>query len=271
MAAQIASNSKTMFLSNMSHDIRTPMNAVLGFARLLTTEAENPVKVRDYTSKIMASGQHLLSLINDVLDVSKIESGKVVLNIEEFTLNDLVASVDAIIQPMAKAKQQNFHVEVTGIKHEYLLGDETRMNQILINLLSNAVKYTPNGGTIWFRIIGQKQRSNQYEHIRIEVEDNGYGMTQEYLATIFEAFTRAENSTTNKVQGTGLGMAITKNIVELMGGSIDVSSEVNKGSLFKVDLVFLKCRWSGNSGRKAVSNVFWPWWKTLKRAIILKP
>ena len=238
LAAQIASNSKTMFLSNMSHDIRTPMNAVLGFARLLTTEAENPVKVRDYTSKIMASGQHLLSLINDVLDVSKIESGKVVLNIEEFTLNDLVASVDAIIQPMAKAKQQNFHVEVTGIKHEYLLGDETRMNQILINLLSNAVKYTPNGGTIWFRIIGQKQRSNQYEHIRIEVEDNGYGMTQEYLATIFEAFTRAENSTTNKVQGTGLGMAITKNIVELMGGSIDVSSEVNKGSLFKVDLEF---------------------------------
>ncbi len=238
LAAQIASNSKTMFLSNMSHDIRTPMNAVLGFARLLTTEAENPVKVRDYTSKIMASGQHLLSLINDVLDVSKIESGKVVLNIEEFTLNDLVASVDAIIQPMAKAKQQNFHVEVTGIKHEYLLGDETRINQILINLLSNAVKYTPNGGTIWFRIIGQKQRSNQYEHIRIEVEDNGYGMTQEYLATIFEAFTRAENSTTNKVQGTGLGMAITKNIVELMGGSIDVSSEVNNGSLFKVDLEF---------------------------------
>lgn len=238
LAAQIASNSKTMFLSNMSHDIRTPMNAVLGFARLLTTEAENPVKVRDYTSKIMASGQHLLSLINDVLDVSKIESGKVVLNIEEFTLNDLVASVDAIIQPMAKAKQQEFYVEVTGIKHEYLLGDETRMNQILINLLSNAVKYTPNGGTIWFRIIGQKQRSNQYEHIRIEVEDNGYGMTPEYLATIFEAFTRAENSTTNKVQGTGLGMAITKNIVELMGGSIDVSSEVNKGSLFKVDLEF---------------------------------
>lgn len=236
--AQIASNSKTMFLSNMSHDIRTPMNAVLGFARLLSTEAENPVKVRDYTGKIMASGQHLLSLINDVLDVSKIESGKVVLNIEEFTLSDLVASVDAIIQPMAKAKQQHFQVEVTGVKHEYLMGDETRINQILINLLSNAVKYTPNGGKIWFRIIGLKQRSNQYEHVRIEVEDNGYGMTPEYLETIFEAFTRAENSTTNKVQGTGLGMAITKNIVELMGGTIDVSSELNKGSLFRVDLEF---------------------------------
>ena len=127
---------------------------------------------------------------------------------------------------------------VTGVKHEHLLGDETRVNQILINLLSNAVKYTPVGGSIWFRIIGLKQRASQFEHIKIEVEDNGYGMTPEYLETIFDAFTRAENSTTNKVQGTGLGMAITKNIVELMGGTIDVSSEVNKGSLFQVELEF---------------------------------
>lgn len=235
-AAQAASNSKTMFLSNMSHDIRTPMNAVLGFASLLAKDAENPEKVREYTKKIMASGQHLLSLINDILDVSKIESGKVVLAIEEFTLNDLVSSVDAIIRPMANAKEQTFNIEVTNIEHEYLQGDETRINQILINLLSNAVKYTPQGGNIWFRIIGLKQRSSQYEHIRIEVEDDGYGMTKEYLKTIFDAFTRAENSTTNKVQGTGLGMAITKNIVELMGGTIDVFSEVNQGSLFRVDL-----------------------------------
>ncbi len=139
---------------------------------------------------------------------------------------------------MAKAREQNFNVEVTGIKHEYLMGDETRINQILINLLSNAVKYTPEGGNIWFRIIGLKQHSSQYEHIRIEVQDDGYGMTPEYLKTIFDAFTRAENSTTNKVQGTGLGMAITKNIVELMGGTIDVSSEVGKGTLFKVELEF---------------------------------
>ncbi len=235
-AAQLASNSKTMFLSNMSHDIRTPMNAVLGFTALLGMEAENPVKVREYTKKIMASGQHLLSLINDVLDVSKIESGKVVLNFKKFTLNDLVSSVDAIIRPMADGRKQNFHVEVREIKHEYLMGDETRINQILINLLSNAVKYTQEGGNIWFRIIGLKQRSNQFEHIRIEVEDDGYGMTPEYLETIFDAFTRAENSTTNKVQGTGLGMAITKNIVELMGGTIDVSSEVDRGSIFKVEL-----------------------------------
>lgn len=237
-AAQAASNSKTMFLSNMSHDIRTPMNAVLGFTTLLDRDAANPDKVREYTKKITASGQHLLSLINDILDVSKIESGKVVLSVEEFTLNDLVSSVDAIIRPMAKARDQKFYVTVTGVKHEYLMGDETRVNQILINLLSNAVKYTPVGGSIWFRIIGLEQRSSQFEHIKIEVEDNGYGMTPEYLETIFDAFTRAENSTTNKVQGTGLGMAITKNIVELMGGTIDVSSEVDKGTLFRVDLEF---------------------------------
>lgn len=235
-AAQIASNSKTMFLSNMSHDIRTPMNAVIGFTTLLARDADNPEKVREYTKKIMASGQHLLSLINDILDVSKIESGKVVLSVEEFTLNDLVSSVDAIIRPMAAARQQKFHVEVTNVEHEYLEGDETRINQILINLLSNAVKYTQEGGNIWFRIIGKKQRSPQYEHIQIEVQDDGYGMTPEYLEVIFDAFTRAENSTTNKVQGTGLGMAITKNIVELMGGTIDVSSEINKGTLFRVEL-----------------------------------
>lgn len=237
-AAQAASNSKTTFLSNMSHDIRTPMNAVLGFTALLDRDAGNPDKVREYTKKIMASGQHLLSLINDILDISKIESGKVVLSVEEFTLNDLVSSVDAIIRPMAKAREQKFFVTVSGVKHEYLLGDETRVNQVLINLLSNAVKYTPPGGNIWFRIIGLKQRSSQFEPIKIEVEDDGYGMTPEYLKTIFDAFTRAENSTTNKVQGTGLGMAITKNIVELMGGTIDVSSEVDKGTLFRVDLEF---------------------------------
>ena len=235
-AAQIASESKTTFLSNMSHDIRTPMNAVLGFTTLLARDADNPAKVREYTKKITSSGQHLLSLINDILDVSKIESGKVVLNLEKFSLNDVVASVDAIIQPMAKAKRQSFHLEVNGVRHEYLLGDETRINQILINLLSNAVKYTPEEGHIWFRIIGLKQRSSQYERIRIEVEDDGYGMTPEYLETIFDAFTRAENSTTSKVQGTGLGMAITKSIVELMGGTIEVRSEVNRGSLFLVEL-----------------------------------
>lgn len=235
-AAQIASKSKTMFLSNMSHDIRTPMNAILGFTILLSKDAEHPDKVREYTKKITSSGQHLLSLINDVLDVSKIESGKVVLSLAEFTLNSMVSSVDAIIRPMAKAKKQRFDVVVTGIRHESLIGDETRLNQVLINLLSNAVKYTPEGGMIWLRFIGLDQRSRQYEHIRIEVEDNGYGMTPEYLEVIFDAFTRAENSTTNKVQGTGLGMAITKNIIELMGGTIEVASEVDHGTIFTAEL-----------------------------------
>ena len=235
-AAQIASESKTTFLSNMSHDIRTPMNAVLGFTALLARDAENPDKVREYTKKITASGQHLLGLINDVLDVSKIESGKVVLNLHEFSLNDVISSVEAIIQPMARAKGQQFHLEATDIHHEYLIGDETRINQILLNLLSNAVKYTQEGGSIWFRIAGLKRRSDQYARIRIEVEDNGYGMTPEYLETIFDPFSRAENSTTNKVQGTGLGMTITKRIVELMGGTIEVFSEVDKGSLFRVEL-----------------------------------
>lgn len=235
-AAQIASKSKTMFLSNMSHDIRTPMNAILGFTILLDKDAERPDKVREYTKKITSSGRHLLSLINDVLDVSKIESGKVVLSMGEFTLNSMISSVDAIIRPMAKDKGQKFDIVVTGILHEYLIGDETRLNQVLINLLSNAVKYTREGGMIWLRLIGLEQCSRQYEHIRIEVEDNGYGMTPEYLEIIFDAFTRAENSTTNKVQGTGLGMAITKNIVELMGGTIEVASEVDQGTIFTVEL-----------------------------------
>ena len=203
-AAQVASRSKTMFLSNMSHDIRTPMNAILGFTTLLAKDADNPAKVKEYTAKITASGRHLLSLINDVLDVSKIESGKVVLTIGDFTLSDLVSSVDAIIRPMAKERNQSFDVSVTDIKHEYLIGDETRINQILINLLSNAVKYTPEGGHIWFRIIGLPQRSGQFEHIRIEVEDNGYGMTPEYLETVFDAFTRAETAPQTRFREQGL-------------------------------------------------------------------
>ena len=235
-ASQIANHSKTVFLSSMSHDIRTPMNAILGFATLLEKDAEIPAKVREYTGKITASGKHLLGLINDVLDMSKIESGKVVLTIGKFSLDDMIAAIDAIIRPMAADKAQDFEIEVTGVKHGQFEGDETRINQVLLNLLSNAVKYTQSGGNIRMRIIGLEQHSHQYEHIRIEVEDNGFGMTPEYLKIIFDPFTRAENSTTNKVQGTGLGMAITKSIVELMGGSIAVSSEVGKGTLFTVEL-----------------------------------
>jgi signal transduction histidine kinase/CheY-like chemotaxis protein len=237
-AAQVANNSKTTFLSNMSHDIRTPMNAVLGYTTLLAKDAENPDKVREYTKKILTSGRHLLSLINDILDISKIESGKVVLNFGRFAFTDLVSTVEDIVRPMSEEKHQKFSVEISGIEHKYFMGDDTRVNQILFNLLSNAVKYTPEGGNIWLRLIGLPQRTAQFEHIRIEVEDNGFGMAPAFLETIFDAFTRAENSTTNKVQGTGLGMAITKNIVELMGGTIQVFSEVDKGSLFRIELEF---------------------------------
>ena len=235
-ASQVANQFKTVFLSNMSHDIRTPMNAILGFTTLLEKDAESPAKVREYTGKITASGKHLLGLINDVLDMSKIESGKVVLTVGRFSLENMIASIDAIIRPMAAEKEQTFEIEVTGVKHGQFEGDETRINQVLLNLLSNAVKYTQAGGNIRMRLIGLERHSHQYEHIRIEVEDNGFGMTPEYLKIIFEPFTRAENSTTNKVQGTGLGMAITKSIVELMGGSIAVSSEIGKGTLFTVEL-----------------------------------
>lgn len=203
-AAEVANESKSAFLANMSHDIRTPMNAVLGFTTIIEKEADNPAKVRDCAGKIMASGRHLLDLINDVLDISKIESGKASLTLAEFDLGDSLAAAESIIAPMARDKGQTFCAEIRSVRHE--------------------------------RFIGLPAHSNALEHLRIEVEDDGYGMTPEFLKTIFDSFTRAENSTTNKVQGTGLGMSITKSLVDLMGGTIEVESEVGKGSLFRVDL-----------------------------------
>ena len=235
-SAESANRAKSMFLSNMSHDIRTPMNAIIGFSALLMRDADNPVKVREYTRKVTASSHHLLSLINDVLDISKIESGKMVLNISEFELADTVSAVDTVIRPQTNARKQTFDVYVSGLQHEQLIGDETRINQMLINLLSNAVKYTQEGGHIELRVTGEEQASRNFQRLSIVVKDNGYGMTPEYCEKIFDAFTRADNSTTRKVQGTGLGMAITKNIVEMMDGSIQVESEVGKGSAFTVRL-----------------------------------
>ncbi len=232
--AESANRAKSSFLSNMSHDIRTPMNAIIGFSALLMRDADNPAKVREYTKKVIASSQHLLSLINDVLDISKIESGKMVLNISEFELADTVAAVDTVIRPQTNAKNQTFDVYVRGLQHEQLIGDETRMNQVLINLLSNAVKYTQEGGHIKLRVVGEQPVSRDFQNLTISVEDNGYGMTPEYCEKIFDAFTRADNNTTRKVQGTGLGMAITKNIVDMMGGTIEVHSEPGKGSTFTI-------------------------------------
>ena len=233
-AAESANRAKSAFLSNMSHDIRTPMNAIIGFSALLMRDADNPGKVREYTRKVIASSQHLLSLINDVLDISKIESGKMVLNISEFELADMITAVDTVIRPQTNAKDQAFDVYVKGLLHEQFIGDETRINQVLINLLSNAVKYTQEGGRIRLKVVGEQPASRKFQNLTISVEDNGYGMTPEYCEKIFDAFTRADNNTTRKVQGTGLGMAITKNIVDMMGGTIEVHSELGKGSIFTV-------------------------------------
>ncbi|MCM1330790.1 MAG: response regulator [Ruminococcus sp.] len=234
--AEEANRAKSSFLSNMSHDIRTPMNAIIGFSTLLARDAENPERVREYTKKITSSGQHLLGLINDVLDISKIEAGKTTLNVSEENIVDLISGLDGIIRPQMKAKGHMFDVLSRDIKHEQVVMDKLRLNQILLNLLSNALKYTPDGGHVILTVREMPQTARQIANYRFTVEDNGYGMSPEYLKNLFQTFTREEDSVTNKIQGTGLGMAITKNLIDLMGGTIAVESEKGKGSKFTVDL-----------------------------------
>ncbi len=234
--AEDANHAKSSFLSNMSHDIRTPMNAIIGFSSLLARDAENPEKVREYTKKITASGHHLLGLINDILDISKIEAGKTILNMSDENIVDLIEGIDSIIRPQMKAKKHTFEVYSKNLKHEHLIIDKLRMNQILINLLSNAVKYTPDGGHVVLTVQELPQQTKQLAQFRFIVEDNGYGMSDEYMKKLFHVFTREEDSVTNKIQGTGLGMPITKNLVDLMGGTIAVESEKGKGSKFTVEL-----------------------------------
>ena len=224
-SAKSANESKSMFLANISHDIRTPMNAIMGCADLLAKQAEDADKVREYAKKITSSGQLLLGLINDVLDMSKIESGKTSLNIAPFNLADLLEEISTVVSAQAKAKHQEFEIYASGIQRELLLGDRVRLGQILMNLLSNAVKYTHVGGKIKLNITALKQENSRYQKLRFEVYDNGIGMTPEFLKVIFEPFMRVENSATQKIQGTGLGMTITKNIVDIMGGNISVKSD----------------------------------------------
>ncbi|MCI8465583.1 MAG: response regulator [Lachnospiraceae bacterium] len=234
--AEEANRAKSSFLSNMSHDIRTPMNAIIGFAALLARDVENPDKVREYTKKITASSQHLLGLINDILDISKIEAGKTTLNLSDENIVVLVENIDSIIRPQMKAKGHIFEVHSKDIRHEHVMMDKLRMNQILLNLLSNSVKYTPEGGHVTLTVQELPQHAKQLAQYRFTVADNGYGMSQDYIQKIFHAFTREEDSVTNKIQGTGLGMAITKNLLDLMGGKISVESEKGKGSTFTVEL-----------------------------------
>ena len=234
--AKAANRAKSEFLTNMSHDIRTPMNAILGITRLMENEQHLSDKMRGYIRKAHASGQHMLALINDVLDMSKIEAGKIRIVSEPVSLAEQIGQIDSIIRPRAAEKAQDFLIRTHDVTHEFLIGDSMRLGQILVNLLSNAVKYTPYGGTIRLDIAELPCVDAEHASLRIVVTDNGYGMTQEFLTHIFDPFTRAESSTTNKVQGTGLGMAITKNIVDLMGGGITVESEPGRGSCFQVTL-----------------------------------
>ncbi len=237
-AARSANEAKSNFLSNMSHDIRTPMNAIVGFSVLLEKDADKADKVREYTRKITASSHHLLSLINDVLDMSKIESGKTSLNVDRFSLPELLEELNIILMPQAKAKHQCLKFYVQGTPPEQMIGDKLRLNQILINLVSNAIKYTPDGGKIDFLVYELPSSAHQYIKLRFVVRDNGIGMSEEFQKHIFAPFSREISSVTNKIQGTGLGMAITKNLVDLMGGVIWVESQPQKGTTFTVELSF---------------------------------
>ena len=232
--AENANKAKTDFLSNMSHDIRTPMNAIIGITSLIRHDAGNKAKVIEYADKIDISSQHLLGIINDVLYMSKIEAGKTVFKYSDFSILDLVQELDTIFHTQIYEKQQTLTIIKENIQHEWVNGDQVHLIQIFSNLLSNAVKYTQEGGEIQFFVEECETKSSVYAKYRFLVSDNGMGMSADFKDTIFDAFTRAESSLTNKIQGTGLGMAITKNLVEAMGGTIDVESELGQGSCFEV-------------------------------------
>jgi len=239
IAADHANRAKTTFLNNMSHDIRTPMNAIVGFTALAASHMDHPEQVKDYLQKISVSSQHLLSLINDVLDMSRIESGKVVIEEAEVHLPDVIHDLRTIIQANIAAKQQELLIDTQDVKHEDIVTDKLRLNQVLLNILSNAIKFTPAGGTISFRLIEEPSSHADTADFVFRIKDNGIGMSEEFQKTIFEAFTRERTSTVSGTQGTGLGMAITKNIVDMMNGTISVQSEEGKGSEF---VVRIPCR-----------------------------
>ena len=234
--AQHANASKTTFLSNMSHDIRTPMNAIIGFTNLALRHFENRTQVKDSLEKVLSSSNHLLGLINDILDMSRIESGRVEVAEQACNLSDLIHSLIHLIQPQVTAKQQKFHIDAFKVKNEDIYADQLKINQVLINILSNAVKYTPSTGSIFFRISQYESTIPGCAKYEFRIKDNGLGMSKEFLKHVFDAFEREETSTKSGIQGTGLGMSITKKMVELMGGTISVESEKDKGSEFTVTL-----------------------------------
>ena len=233
-AAETANRAKSTFLSNMSHDIRTPMNAIIGFTTLALSNIDDKERVKDYLAKTLASSNHLLSLINDVLDMSRIESGKIHLEEVEVNLSDVLHDLKTIVSGQIYAKQLELYMDATDVTDEDVYCDKTRLNQILLNLLSNAIKFTPAGGTVSVRVrqlAGKVRGCGQYE---FRIKDNGIGMSQEFAQKIFEPFERERTSTVSRIQGTGLGMAITKNIVDMMGGTIEVQTAQGKGTEFTV-------------------------------------
>ena len=232
--AQEASRSKSSFLANMSHDIRTPMNAIIGMTSLIRYNAGDKARVIEYADKIDISSQHLLGIINDVLDMSKIEAGKTVFKYSDFSIVEFIQELDTIFHSQIYEKNQTFTITKENIRHEWVNGDRVHLMQIFSNLLSNAIKYTQEGGEIQLLSEECKSHSSVYAKYRFLVSDNGMGMSADFKDTIFDAFTRAENPMTNKIQGTGLGMAITKNLVVSMGGTIDVESEPGQGSCFEI-------------------------------------
>ena len=235
--AKNANAAKSNFLANMSHDIRTPMNAIVGYSTLLIKDADDKNKVIEIGKKITYSSQHLVSLINDVLYMSKIESGRTSLNSDKVDVSEVINNISEIVQVQTKSKKQSFEIKTKGNIPPYIYADKLRLTQILLNLLSNAVKYTEKNGTISLVVEGYGN-NGQTCHLRFIVSDNGQGMSREFIEKIFEPFSRETNSMTNKIQGTGLGMSITKSIIDLMGGTIDIQSELGKGSVFTVDLIF---------------------------------
>ena len=252
-AAQHANRAKTTFLNNMSHDIRTPMNAIIGFTSLAAAHIDNTEQVRDYLTKIATSSNHLLSLINDVLDMSRIESGKVKIEEKECSLPEILHDLKTIVQADIMSKQLDFYIDTVDVVNEHVLCDRLRLNQILLNLLSNAMKFTKPGGMVSVRIRQKRNAPEGYAAYEFQVKDTGIGMSPEFLKHVFDPFERERTSTVSGIQGTGLGMAITRNIVDMMGGTVTVDSEVGKGTTFTVSLQFKTC--SGPVGQETIPEL----------------
>ena len=252
--AIMASQAKTTFLSEMSHDIRTPMGAIIGMTDIALMQEEMPARVRECLGKIKVASGHLISLLNEVLDMSRIESGRILIQEEEVDMADLLHEILTVVRPQADAAHLRFTLQLGKMAEERLMADSVRLKQICLNLLSNAVKFTPEGGSVELSLAVTPADQSDRVHLHMQVKDTGIGMSPEFIQKVFVPFEREEKSTVNKIQGTGLGMAITKNLVDLMNGSITVESRPRQGTCFSVDIPFMACRDHYNVYQKALSG-----------------